>query len=164
MFNVLSPRTDARRPVTRLWIRSAEVRGQERHWENGNTTTTCYQPYLHHWLAYFQSCKASTGFVHGLNYFSLIFTENNIPCQSVIKKFPKDRVLYLIYHFLPFLKASCNRDEIAHIPIIVAVDNTRAVPVRPISTYCQVLSASASTSASALGSKREKKMERKLKV
>ena len=31
--------TDARRPVPRLWIRSAEVRG-ERRWENGNTTTT----------------------------------------------------------------------------------------------------------------------------
>ena len=31
--------TDARRPVPRLWIRSAEERGQRRY-ENGNTTTT----------------------------------------------------------------------------------------------------------------------------
>ena len=31
--------TDARRPVPRLWIRSAEERG-ERRYENGNTTTT----------------------------------------------------------------------------------------------------------------------------
>ena len=30
---------DARRPVPRLWIRSAEVRGERRK-ENGNTTTT----------------------------------------------------------------------------------------------------------------------------
>ena len=30
--------TDARRPVPRLWIRSAEVRGERRQ-ENGNTTT-----------------------------------------------------------------------------------------------------------------------------
>ena len=31
--------TDARRPIPRLWIRSAKVRG-ERHQENRNTTTT----------------------------------------------------------------------------------------------------------------------------
>ena len=31
--------TDARRPVPRLWIRSAEERG-ERRYENRNTTTT----------------------------------------------------------------------------------------------------------------------------
>ena len=33
--------TDARRPVPRLWIRSAEVRG-ERRLENGNTTTRSF--------------------------------------------------------------------------------------------------------------------------
>ena len=40
--------TDARRPVPRLWIRSAEVRGvgvgvggQGRRYKNGNTTTSC---------------------------------------------------------------------------------------------------------------------------
>ena len=33
---------DARRPVPRLWIRSAEERG-ERRYENGNTTTTSKQ-------------------------------------------------------------------------------------------------------------------------
>ena len=33
--------TDARRPVPRLWIRSAEERG-ERRYENWNTTTTTY--------------------------------------------------------------------------------------------------------------------------
>ena len=42
--------TDARRPVPRLWIRSAEERG-ERRYENRNTTTTTvcdhkYLPYL----------------------------------------------------------------------------------------------------------------------
>ena len=33
--------TDARRPVPRLWIRSAEERG-ERRYENRNTTTKCH--------------------------------------------------------------------------------------------------------------------------
>ena len=36
---ILTTWTDARRPVPRLWIRSAEERG-ERRYENRNTTTT----------------------------------------------------------------------------------------------------------------------------